>query len=48
MKGRRASGQGLALALQGTLAAAPPTSEAIPTHLAMLKVFFGYLRFRGG
>jgi hypothetical protein len=48
MKGRRASGQSLALTLQGTLAAAPPTSEAIPTNLAMLKVFFGYFRFRGG
>ena len=48
MKGRRASGQSLVLALQGTLAAAPPTSEATLTHLAVLKVFFGYLRFRGG
>jgi hypothetical protein len=48
MKGRRAPGQSLARALQGTLAAAPPTSEAIPTHLAVLKVFFGYLRFRRG
>jgi hypothetical protein len=48
MKSRRASDQSLARALQGTLAAAPPTSEAIPTHLAVLKVFFGYFRFRGG
>jgi hypothetical protein len=48
MKSRRASDQSLARALQGTLAAAPPTSEAIPTHLAVLKVFFGCYRFRGG
>jgi hypothetical protein len=48
MKSKRASGQSLALALQGTLAAAPPISEVNPTHLAVLKVFFGYFRLREG
>jgi hypothetical protein len=48
MKRKRASGQSLALALQGTLAATPPAREAILTHLAALNILFGFFRFRGG
>jgi hypothetical protein len=48
MKGRRASGQSLALALQGTLAATPRTREAILALLAVLNSLFGFFRFRGG
>jgi hypothetical protein len=48
MKSKRAPVRRLALALQGALAATPPAREAFHAQLAVLKVFFGYLRFRGG
>jgi hypothetical protein len=48
MKRRRALVPNLALALQGALAATPPGREAIPALLAVLKILFGYFRFRGG
>ena len=38
----------LALALQGTLPVKPPAREAILALLAVLKILFGYLLFRGG
>jgi hypothetical protein len=38
----------LALALQVTLPVKPPAREAIPALLAVLKILFGYLQFRGG
>ena len=37
-----------ALALQGTLAATPPAGEGLPALLAVLKILFGYFRFREG
>jgi len=48
MKGNRAPVRNLTLALQGTLAETPPAIEAIPALLALLKILFGYFRFRGG
>ena len=48
MKGNRALVRNLALALQGTLAETPPAIESIPALLAVLKILFGYLPFRGG
>jgi hypothetical protein len=48
MKSRRAPVRNLALALQGTLGATPPAGEGLPALLAVLKILFGYFRFRGG
>jgi hypothetical protein len=48
MRRKRAPARNLALALQGTLAAAPPVRGVIPALLGMLKIFFDFFRFRGG
>ena len=48
MKRRSAPVRHLALPLQGTLAATPPAGEGLPALLAVLKILFGYFRFREG
>jgi hypothetical protein len=45
---KRAPTRNLALALQGTQAATPPGRDATLALLAVPKIIFGYLRFRGG
>jgi hypothetical protein len=48
MRRKRAPARNLALALQGTLAAAPPVRGVMSALLGMLKIFFGFFRYQGG
>ena len=48
MKSKRDSARNLALALQGPLPATSPGRDATLALLAVPKIIFGYLRFRGG